>query len=316
MRVQVKPFPYTVPYVITDEDGLTAMALIHVPTGESGLPFVVSGALIEMDKDSTKSVKLADYVKSPRGAGREHHDRRQPSAPRPEDRLRVEADGRSGLTLTSSGGYIGPGAVMLEVSDQETVDQKDFKTAYVSIPVQIGPKIPLLRCPDYAVTLNAGGLARTVDIPTLCHAWLPVGMTLDDVVFESGWKPEPKDVDLTQERRRVTGPLELQAGNRRAEQHRRPARGQGARRTGLDHRGVGVRLDGRRRSTPTATRCRSLGPPRLRPFSVSGLEAGSSRTVNLRAYLDSPLDEPELHDLGRDRPAGLGPHRLHGPGAT
>ena len=54
---------------------------------------------------------------------------------------------------------------MLEVSDQETVDQKDFKTAYVSIPVQIGPKIPLLRCPNYAVTLNAGGLARSVDIP-------------------------------------------------------------------------------------------------------------------------------------------------------
>ena len=46
VRVKVKPFPYTVPYVITDEDGLTAMALIYVPTGESGVPFVVSGALI------------------------------------------------------------------------------------------------------------------------------------------------------------------------------------------------------------------------------------------------------------------------------
>ena len=150
MRVKVKPFPYTIPYVITDEDGLTAMALIYVPTGESGLPFVVSGSLIQMDKDSTKTVKLSDYVKSPRARVVSITTADNVSAS-PKDRLRVEADGRSGLRLTSSGDYIGPGAVMLEVSDQETVSQKDFKTTYLSIPVQIGPKIPLLRCPNYTV---------------------------------------------------------------------------------------------------------------------------------------------------------------------
>ena len=87
---------------------------------------------------------------------------------------------------------------MLEVSDQETLDQKVFHTAYVSIPVQIGPKVPLLRCPDYAVTLNAAGRPRDIDIPTLCHAWLPPGMTLDDVAFETRWEPEPDGVELRQ----------------------------------------------------------------------------------------------------------------------
>ena len=96
VRVKVKPFPYTVPYVITDEDGLTAMALIYVPTGESGLPFVVSGSLIEMDKDSTKTVKLSDYVKSPRARVVSITTADNVSAS-PADRLRVEADGRSGL---------------------------------------------------------------------------------------------------------------------------------------------------------------------------------------------------------------------------
>jgi hypothetical protein len=303
VRVKVKPFPYTVPYVITDEDGLTAMALIYVPTGESGLPFVVSGALIEMDKDSTKTVKLADYVKSPRARVVSITTADNVSAS-PRERLRVEADGRSGLTLTSSGGYIGPGAVMLEVSDQESVSQKDFKTAYLSIPVQIGPKIPLLRCPSYTVKLNAGGRARTVDIPTLCHAWLPVGMTLDDVVFESAWRPEPQDVDL---RKSGAGDrtLELQAGNRAPSSVNGrlvvKARGGPESTIAVSVLGIdGGAVDANGKPLP------SLGPPRLRPFSVSGLEAGSSRTINLQAYLDSPLASPSCSISAATVPAGSG----------
>ena len=91
---------------------------------------------------------------------------------------------------------------MLEVTDQDAVDQKDFGTAYVSIPVQVGPKVPLLRCPSTEVTVLAGGLDRVVDIPTYCHAWLPVGMTLDDVSFETGWETE---ADATAHHRRAGG---------------------------------------------------------------------------------------------------------------
>jgi fibronectin type 3 domain-containing protein len=305
VRVQVKPFPYTVPYVITDEDGLTAMALIYVPTGESGVPFVVSGALIEMDKDSTKSVKLADYVKSPRARVVSITTGDNLSAS-PRDRLRVEADGRSGLNLTSSGGYIGPGAVMLEVSDQESVEQKDFKTAYVSIPVQIGPKIPLLRCPNYSVSLNAGGLARTVDIPTLCHAWLPIGMTLDDVKFESAWRPAAKGVDLT---RSGAGDrtLGLKAGKDAPSSNNGQlvVKASGGPESvvkvaviGLAGATVGTDANGK----PLA----NLGPPRLRPFAISGLKAGSSQTISLRSYLDSPLEKPECTISAASAPAASG----------
>ena len=35
-----------------------------------------------------------------------------------------------------------------------------------------------------------------------------------------------------------------------------------------------------------------LPPPRLRPISVSGLEEGQSRTVDVAGYLDSPLAAP------------------------
>ena len=66
VRVRVLDHPHTVPYVIEDADGETAMALIYVPTGSNGAPFVADGSLIEMGKDSTKTVAIGDYVKSPR----------------------------------------------------------------------------------------------------------------------------------------------------------------------------------------------------------------------------------------------------------
>ena len=41
VRVRILDHPYAVPYVIEDDDGARAMALIYVPTGANGQPFVV-----------------------------------------------------------------------------------------------------------------------------------------------------------------------------------------------------------------------------------------------------------------------------------
>ncbi|WP_157598471.1 fibronectin type III domain-containing protein [Phycicoccus sp. Root101] len=293
VRVTVLDHPHTVPYVITDEDGQTAMALIYVPTGDNGDPFVVNGALIEMDRDSSKTVAIADYVKSPRArvVGITTPDTLSAS---PSDKLEVSNDGKNSLTLTSSGGYVGPGAVMLEVTDQENVQQKDFRTAYVSIPVQIGPKVPLLTCPDFAVSLVAGGRQRTLDIPTLCHAWLPPGLSLDGVGFEAQWQPESPGVSLDQEGqggRQVA----LKAGrdapsSTKGRVRIRPKGGEDSfvrvNVLGLSADPAKAAVDAKGDPLPVAP------PPRMRPFSVTGLKAGSSATVDLRSYLDSPLDKP------------------------
>ncbi|HEY7718077.1 MAG TPA: fibronectin type III domain-containing protein [Pedococcus sp.] len=292
VRVKVLDHPHTVPYVITDEDGQQAMALIYVPTGSDGSPFVVSGALIEMDKDSTKGVRLADYVKSPRARVVGITSGETISAS-PREHLTAEADGKDGLTLTSSGGYVGPAAVMLEVSDQETLDQKDFRTAYVSIPVQVGPKVPLLRCPDYAVTVNAAGRPRDIDIPTLCHAWVPPGMTLDDVAFDATWDPEPDGVELRQSgagQRTVS----VKAGRDAATSDNGRIRVQARGAEEVSHirvKVVGLESQAAAAST-NSDDDESVAPPRMRPFTVTGLKAGSSQTVNLRGYLDSPLEKP------------------------
>ncbi|MBM6403529.1 fibronectin type III domain-containing protein [Phycicoccus sp. CSK15P-2] len=289
VRVQVLDHAYSVPYVIQDEDGLQAMALVHVPTGANGQPFVVAGTLVEMDPDSSKTVPLADHVKSPRDRVVSVTTADTLSAS-PAENLEVSLTDNRTLQLTSSNGYVGPAAVMLEVTDQTEVDQADYGTAYVSIPVQIGPKVPLMRCPDGAVTVNAGGLERFVDIPTFCHAWLPVGMTLDDVEFRTSWATEA-DAEM-----RVDGP-----GNRRitlrADSGAKTSQGAlEVTSAGLDQPSTinvqvvgrpadGAQDAGREDDDP-------LPPARVRPISVTGLEEGQSRTVDVRPYLDSPLPEP------------------------
>ncbi len=296
VRVQVLDHPSSVPYVIEDEDGARAMALVHVPTGANGQPFVVAGTVIQMDPDSTTTVPLNDHVRSPRGRVVSVTTADTLSAS-PAENLAVSMPDNRTLELTSSNGYVGPAAVMVEVTDQDAVDQEDFGTAYVSVPVQIGPKVPLLRCPDGAVTVTAGGLDRTVDIPTFCHAWLPVGMSLDDVTFDTRWETEA-DADLA-----VDGP-----GNRTLTLHAGPDAKSSTGRLSVTSPGL---------ATPSTIAVRVVGaptdgtpaedpvpPPTLRPISVTGLEEGESRTVDVRPYLDSPLPQPECSIRGTSVESG------------
>ena len=292
VRVTILDHPHAVPYVIEDEDGARAMALVQVPTGANGQPFVVSGSLIQLDKDSSRTVALGDFVRSPRDRVVSVTSAETVSAS-PAENLAVSLDDNRTLTLTSSGGYVGPAAVMLEVTDQDAVDQKDFGTAYVSIPVQVGPKVPLLRCPDSSVRVVAGGLPRVIDIPTLCHAWLPVGMSLDEVSFQTRWESEP-EASLV-----VDGP-----GGRRltlsADRDAQTTRGRLAVTTAGLEQPVTIGVD------VVGTQAQDLPPPRLRPISVTGLEEGQSRTLDISGYLDSPLAQPRCSITGTAVESGSG----------
>lgn len=286
VRVTITDHARTVPYVVEDEDGARGLALIHVPAGSKGRPYVPETALISMDQDATKTVALADYVKSPQGRVLGITAATTISST-PTGRLTVTENGPTGLTLTSSQGYVGPGAITLEVTDQTKADQTDVNTAYVTIPVQIGPKVPLLRCPSSAIDLYAGGRARALDIPTLCRAWLPQGMTMDDVAFTASWTKEPAGVDFQQV---GTGDREV-----RLSAGASAPSGDGVLAIGVkggSSRGeVTVRVIGR--SGPGGTTPQPMPPPRLRPMSIAGLQEGQSQTVNVASYLDSPLANPQ-----------------------
>lgn len=304
VRVTLLDHPQTVPYVIEDDDHARALALIYVPAGDNGAPFVVEGTLIEMDKDSTKTVKLGDHVKSPRGKAISITAAATVSSS-PSESVSAQANGRDEVTLTSRGGYIGPASLMLEVSDAEGANDKAARTAYVSIPVQVGPKVPLLRCPGAPLVLAAGGRAREVDIPTYCRAWLPVGMSLDDVKFEATWEPQPKGTDLEQTEtggRLVT----LSAGDRAPS-------GTGSvtvTSPGMPSVKFPVRVLGRGEGATAAAAAvdpaAALGPPRLRPIRVDGLNEGESEAIDVSRYLDSPLEKPSCSITAAALESGTG----------
>ena len=182
VTVALLDHPRVVPYVITDndpDDPKQALALIYVPTADSGVPFPTAGKVISMKANSTLKVDLSQYVTDPRGRTiRVTSPETVSTSPRAF--LGQSLTGAAEVTLTSKGDYTGPAALMLQVTDSTGDADTAPATAYLSLPVQVGPLTPVLRCPAYGVSLVADGPARTVDVPRLCHAWFPTGLDPDD----------------------------------------------------------------------------------------------------------------------------------------
>ncbi len=317
VRVKVLDHPYVLPYVVQDPDGGQAMAFVYVPTGDKGLPFVVDSALIEMGRDSSRNVAINDHVKSPRGRPVVVTAVRTVSSA-PSENLRAEVTGKDTLKLTSSNGYVGPAAVMLEVTDRPagvdpaSPEGQDSGTAFVSVPVQVGPKVALLRCPAMSIPLVAGEQGKTLDIPTLCNAWTPIGLAMDRVRFSSEWAQEPRGVSI---RRSSAGDrtLTLSAdssapsgtgvltigvdGSAQKAQVRVTVQGiqsdaEAAAALTKDSDGDGI-PDAKEKDQQD----KNVAPPTMRPVALSGLEEGRSQTVDLRAYLNSALPQPDCRVL-------------------
>ncbi|MDN5795269.1 MAG: fibronectin type III domain-containing protein [Intrasporangium sp.] len=290
VRITLRPEARVVPYVIADADDATAMALIYVPAGNKGLPYVPTGKVIKMAPDSTVKLDLADYIVDPRG-GAVSLTSPDTVSTSPKDHLQQHADSARQLTLTSLGSYAGPAALMLEVTNATGPDDSTGQTAYVTIPVQIGPDVPVLRCPAYEVQLVADGPPRSIDIPRLCHAWLPAGMDPGAASYEASWSQGIDRVDLTQQ----------DAGGRAVVLAAKPAAKAGA--TGV----VTVKARGAAESFPIRVRVTGAPPiATLRPARVEGLIAGTSETVDLAQYLDSPLGAPQCELVSAQVSSGTG----------
>lgn len=277
LRIQLRPQARVVPYVIEDADGAQAMALIYVPAGNNGLPYVVSGKTVKMGADSTVKVPLGDYVLDPRG-GKVSVTSPATLSTSPADDLQSALTSGTEIALTSTNGYVGPAALMLEVTNSTGPNDKAAQSTYVTIPVQIGPDVPVLRCPDHEVLLAADGPARSFDIPRLCHAWLPDGMDGSAAAYEATWDPAADRVDLSQSGQ----------GGRQVVLKAQAAATAGT--TGA----VAIKAKGGAETFKIRVRVTSAPPiATMRPVLVEGLIAGTSRTVNLAQYLDSPLTAPQ-----------------------
>lgn len=172
ITVPVTEAPQVIPYLVTDERGAQSAALVFVPPAGGGAPVLRPGARIDVAPDASARVSLGDVVLSPRNRDVRLTTTDTLSAS-PADKVSIAAAGDTAFTVTASDGYVGPAAVTVQVMDGASATDDDVLTSYVTIPVQVGPNTPVLRCPSSPVTLPAGGQVRSLDIASLCNVWTP-----------------------------------------------------------------------------------------------------------------------------------------------
>lgn len=200
--------PQIIPYQVTDASGAVSAAVIFVPSSGTAAPHLVSGGLIELKQNESGTFKLADYVVSPREKKVYFTPKTESASASPVGKLEVEVTGVDTFRVIAKNDYLGPGAVTFEVMDSASATDEGVLSAYVSVPVQVGPPTPVLRCPDTTVTLDAGGRDRTLDITSLCHVWAPDSVNLAELRYDATWQGDA----LNGVQSEAGGQLTLRAG--------------------------------------------------------------------------------------------------------
>ena len=159
-----------VAYQIKDADGLTAIAVVRVAAGGRAVPYLTPGKRLSVPAHGRTTLKLSDYVASPRGRALSIPTTDK-SLASPTGALSVDL-GVDSVTVTASPDYTGPAAVTFQVTDGATAGDPTGRTALITVPVQVGPPAPALRCPMTPIDVVEGGTPYQADLIALCHVWI------------------------------------------------------------------------------------------------------------------------------------------------
>jgi large repetitive protein len=168
LKVPVTAHGRQVAYEIKDADGLTAMAVVRVPAGDRSAPHLKDGARIVVPLGGSVTVPLAQVAQGAPGATLRVTVADSVSSS-PEGKVSVKLLSTTSFDVSAADGYSGPGAVSLEVTDG--ADASSGHAALITVPVQVGPPAPALRCPTDPVTVIEGGEPFTADLMAYCHVW-------------------------------------------------------------------------------------------------------------------------------------------------
>ncbi|MBX6750441.1 MAG: fibronectin type III domain-containing protein, partial [Micromonosporaceae bacterium] len=287
VTLPVTEAPRTVTYEVTDGGGATALGLIHVAAPGSGPPYPRPGATITIGRNSTLTVNIADYLVVPSG-----RPVRLTTVDRiwaaPTTGLTAANDGEASIVLTSVNDYTGPGALVFEVTDGETLTDSLGRTAVVSIPVQVGPETPVLHCPTEPIGVVQGGPVVTVDVTTVCHVWVADPRTAPNLRYSARWTDPAEGIELAgsgEHTLRLTADSEAVPGT-----------------TGV----IEIGVEGTEAvpvSLPVVVTAAPLAA--VSPVRVDGVHAGDSRTIDLAPYVRSPLRDPSISVIAVEHTGGM-----------
>ncbi|HET8641858.1 MAG TPA: fibronectin type III domain-containing protein, partial [Pseudonocardiaceae bacterium] len=280
--------PRAIAYEIADGDGATAVGLVHVPAVGGGAPYVKPDTVIEVPVDGSVTVALADHVVDPAG---------KPLSLTTTDRIwaspsaGLAARDASGteLEVTGRGGYTGPAAITFEVTNGMSITDPAGVTTVLTIPVQVGPDTPVLRCPGSSIGVIAGGEPVEIDVTSVCHVWVADPANLDGLRYTAAWRDAAAGVDVAGSGSRavtITASGSATPGT-----------------SGVVDIGV-EGFDGA--GGQLAVRVLAAPPPSIAPVTVDGVKAGDTATVGLAPYIRSRLRDPALSVLGVTQKSGMG----------
>lgn len=274
-----------IPYEVTDESGATSAAVIYVPSEGTGGPYLRTGKTIHVDEGQSVTVKVADYVEDPQGkpVTITFPDLMKAS---PSGRLTASAPSGSELTVTGAAGYVGPGAVVAEFTNGKTLDDPEGIKTFVSIPVQVGPETPVLRCPNDTIPVVRGGREVSRDIMSMCSVWTPNPEQARKLTFEGTWVT-PLDGVSIRNGRALTIDASSDATPGQA--------------------GVIAVTAAGTQATPSNLNVVVVEAPKatLTPVSLPEMKAGERRDVDLLSYFSSPLKDPKPQALSITKTSGM-----------
>ncbi len=296
LTIPLKPLPREVPYEITAPDGLTATAVVEVPGTATSVIRLKPGARIKVNPHSSVIVALSSVLTDTYGRALQITtiDRLAAS---PAGDVSVDANQSTAFTVDAPGDYTGPGAVTVQVYDGTSLQDRNGHTATVTIPVQVGPDVPLLRCPSAALPVIQGGSTQTYDIGLLCHVWVDTTVAAPAPRYTVAWARPAGGVSAS-----VTGNgagLSLTAGA-----------------------GARPGASGRLRITPAGAATGGVlaidvtaTPLPTGRAVTAATAAGRAVTVDLSQYVTSPLPQARIQVLSVTQPAGATATRS-GPDVT
>ncbi|MFV0451706.1 MAG: Ig-like domain-containing protein [Propioniciclava sp.] len=195
-----------VTYVVTDGTGAASASVIFVPPGGSGVPFLTEDASLTVDRNGSLDFDINDLVESPRGTPVAVTVAESLEAS--PGQLSVAAGSDHDLTLRAADDYSGPGAVTFEVRDGDPEDP-ETGTAVITVPVQVGEDVPVLRCPPFSEQLVQGGPPVRLKVPAVCTVWTSDPDRASTLTFSAEWATPLTDVSATAEGQEVL----VQAGS-------------------------------------------------------------------------------------------------------
>jgi hypothetical protein len=291
IKVNRGPNPIVVPFRVEDADGAAASASLYVPPTGSGIPYVKPDALIELSEGGSAKGNLKDYVVNPSGGALRLTGRESVSASPAE--LETQRSGDDSFEISARDGYRGPGALLLEVTtatneagNEDPQDPTDGYTALLSIPVQVGDDTPVLTCPQTTIPIAAGKV-YDLDIASRCNVWTLDPADAAHLDYEGTWTQDLDGVSVSGDGGPVLQIAAADDANRGGEAI------------------LSITAGG---SRPAEIRFRlaSAPPPSLLPIPVEDMEAGTTRELDLTAYLEAGVANPTPTLVSIDLVSGAG----------